>query len=105
MNREEILKKSCRGNNSSEEWERHLWLRGLNFSHYVMFVMWLLTMVLTKDLRINAAVTMVVWTTITANYTYQFFKDRRIGTLIPFLLSLLILVFRNLPDFIPLVAW
>ena len=104
MNREEILKKSRRGNSNSEEWEGHLWLRGLNFSHYVMLAMWLLTMILTKDLRINAAVTMVVWTTITANYTYQFFKDRRIGTLIPFLLSLLILVFWNLPDFIPLVA-
>ena len=104
MNREEILKKSRRGNSNSEEWERHLWLRGLNFSHYVMLAMWVLTMILTKDSRINAAVTMVVWTTITANYTYQFFKDRRIGTLIPFLLSLLILVFRNLPDFIPLVA-
>lgn len=104
MNREEILKKSRRGNSNSEEWERHLWLRGLNFSHYVMLAMWVLTMILTKDSRINAAVTMVVWTTITANYTYQFFKDRRIGTLIPFLLSLLILVFRNLPDFLPLVA-
>ena len=104
MNREEILKKSRRGNSNSEEWERHLWLRGLNFSHYVMLAMWVLTMILTKDLLINAAVTMVVWTTITANYTYQFFKDRRIGTLIPFLLSLLILVFWNLHDFIPLVA-
>ena len=104
MNREEILKKSRRGNNCSEEWERHLWLRGLSFSHYVMLAVWVLTMLLTKDLRINAAVTLVAWTTITANYTYQFFKDRRIGTLIPFLLSLLILVFWNLPDFLPLVA-
>ena len=36
MNREEILKKSQSGNSNSEEWERHLWLRGLGFSHYVM---------------------------------------------------------------------
>ena len=104
MNREEILKKSRRGNSNSEEWEGHLWLRGLNCSHDVRVARWLLTRIWTRDLRTNAAVTMVVWTTITANYTYQFFKDRRIGTLIPFLLSLLILVFRNLPDFIPLMA-
>lgn len=103
MNREEILKKSQSGNSNSEEWERHLWLRGLGFSHYVMLAMWVLTVVLVRDRQVIAVVSVVVWTTISANYVYQFFKDRRVGTLIPCLVCLGILVLKYLPDFVQLV--
>lgn len=104
MNREEILKKSRAGSNGSEEWESHLWLRGLNVSHYIMVALSLLIMVLSQDQQVKAAVGTVAWTTITANYVYQFFKDRRIGTLLPLLLCLLTIVFWKVPDFIRMMA-
>lgn len=83
MNREEILKKSRKGNNSSEEWENHLWLRSLNFSYYVM-----LAIVFIRDKQIYAAVGTMVWITMTANSAYQFFKDRKPGRLVVFFVVL-----------------
>ena len=104
MNREEILKKSRKGNNSSEEWENHLWLRSLNFSYYVMLAMWFFAIVFIRDKQIYAAVGTMVWITMTANSAYQFFKDRKPGRLVVFLLCLAILSFSYLPRFIPLLS-
>ena len=88
MNREEILKKSRKGNNRSEEWENHLWLRSLNFSYYVMLAMWFFAIVFIRDKQIYAAVGTMVWITMTANSAYQFFKDRKPGRLVVFFVVL-----------------
>lgn len=94
MNKEEILARSRKENELSDERGKYIGLKGANFSIPVLVVLWILLSRLTPlDDTANCAMGLLVTATCFANFAYQLRKNATKTTLFFFVLFLLAAAF------------
>lgn len=103
MNKEEILAKSRKENDLSDERTKYIELKGANFSISVLVLLWIILSHFTPlDDVARYTMGLLATTTCFSNYAYQFAKNRT-KTVIFFMVSFLIFTVIYLLRFLSVV--